>query len=123
MDSGVIKELSIKISSHPERPKLKGVYLLVEEERVEMDNMKSNYMKVSNIQEELKNVVIENYLEFENTGKYEFRKCEDCNGPMIGYLRPVLKLIIVKMRCIDLRDISRILEDSKKHCGQDRKRR
>ena len=53
-----------------------------------MDNMKSNYMKVRDIQEELKNVVIENYLEFENTGKYEFRKCEDCNGPMIGHLKP-----------------------------------
>ena len=51
-----------------------------------MDNMKSNYMKVSDIQEELKNVVIENYLEFENNGKYEFWRCEDCNGPMIGHL-------------------------------------
>ena len=43
-----------------------------------MDNMKSNYMRVSNIQKELNNVVIENYLEFENTGKYEFIMCEDC---------------------------------------------
>ena len=44
MDLGVIKELSIKISSHLELPKAKGVHPLVEEERVEMDNMKSNYM-------------------------------------------------------------------------------
>ena len=31
--------------------------------------------------------MIENYLEFENNGKYEFRRCEDCNGPMIGHLK------------------------------------
>ena len=51
-----------------------------------MDNMKSIYMKVGDNQEELKNMVIDNYLEFENNVKYEFRRCEDCNGPMIGYL-------------------------------------
>ena len=50
MDSGVIEELSIEISSHLEPPEPKGMHLLVEEEVVEMENMKSNYMKVSDIQ-------------------------------------------------------------------------
>ena len=51
MDYGVIEELSIEISSHLELPEPKGMHLLVEEEIVEIDNMKSNYMKVSDIQE------------------------------------------------------------------------
>ena len=77
MDSGVIKELSIKISSHLELLEPKGVHPQVEEERVKMDYMKSNYMKGSEIQEELKNVTIENFLEFDNNGQYDFRRCED----------------------------------------------
>ena len=84
MDSGVFKELSIKIRS---LLKPKGVHLQVEEERIKMDNIKSNYMKESDIQEELKNVVIENHLEFDNIGRYELR-CEYCNGPMLGHLKP-----------------------------------
>ena len=83
MSSGVIEELSIEISSHQEPPEPKGV----QEEIVEMENMKSNYKKESEIQEEMKGVVIENFLEFENNGKYEFRRCEDYNWPMIGHLK------------------------------------
>ena len=52
MDSGVIEELSIEISSHLELPEPKGVHPQVEEKIVEMENMKSNYMKASDIQEE-----------------------------------------------------------------------
>ena len=74
MNSGIIEELSIKISSHldPQEPK---ACIGIREEKVEMDNIMSNYKKDSEIQEKLKNVVIENYLEFKNSGKYEHRKC------------------------------------------------
>ena len=51
-----------------------------------MDNIKSNYKKVSEIQEELKNVNIENYLEFNYQGDYEFKKCPFCDGPALGHL-------------------------------------
>ena len=62
MDSGVIEKLSMKISSYLDPPKPKGVHPLVRRKRLIMENTKSNYMKVTNIQEELKNVKIENYL-------------------------------------------------------------
>ena len=54
MDSGVIKELSIKINSHLNPPEPKGMHPLVKRKRVIMENMKSNYLKETNIQEELK---------------------------------------------------------------------
>ena len=44
-------------------------------------------MKESEIQEELKNVGIENYLWTYYDGSYEFRKCEYCDGPMLGHLK------------------------------------
>ena len=72
MDSGVIKELSIKISSHINPREPKGEYPHMKKEIVNMDNMKSNYMKDVGIQEELKNVKIENYLKFKSDGSYEF---------------------------------------------------
>ena len=39
-----------------------------------VDNMMSNYLKEVSIQEELKNVKIENYLKFFSDGRYEFYK-------------------------------------------------
>ena len=41
--------------------------------------MKSNYNSCSDIEEEMKNVVIENFLDFDVSGRYEFARCEDCN--------------------------------------------
>ena len=35
----------------------------------------------------MKNVVIENFLDFDVTGRYEFVRCEDCNGPLIGHMK------------------------------------
>ena len=46
----------------------------------------SKYTKDSDIQEELKNVRIENHIEFYDDGRYEFRKCEYCDGPLLGHL-------------------------------------
>ena len=39
----------------------------------------NNYMKESEIEEEMKSVVIENFLDFYDNGRYEFERCEDCN--------------------------------------------
>ena len=52
--------------------------------RVKMESISTNYKKVSEIQEELKNVNIENHLEFNYHGEYVFRKCEYCDGPLLG---------------------------------------
>ena len=51
-----------------------------------MDNIKSNFKKVNEIQEELKNVNIENHLEFNYQGDYVFKKCEYCVGPLLGHV-------------------------------------
>ena len=51
-----------------------------------VDNMKSNYLKEVSIQEELKKVKIENYLEFYSDGRYEFYKCSGCFGPQLGHI-------------------------------------
>ena len=75
MDSGVIKELSMKIICHPNPPEPKGKHPHMKKEIESMDNMKSNYWKKVNIQEELKNVKLENYLKFKSDSSYEFHKC------------------------------------------------
>ena len=51
-----------------------------------VDNMKNNYLKEVSIQEELKKVKIENYLEFYSDGRYEFYKCSGCFGPQLGHI-------------------------------------
>ena len=35
----------------------------------------------------MKNVLIKNFLDFDVKGKYEFARCEDCNGLLIGHLK------------------------------------
>ena len=49
--------------------------------------MKKNYKLCSEIEEEMKNIVIENFLDFDVSGRYEFASCEDCNGPLIGHMK------------------------------------
>ena len=49
--------------------------------------MKSNYKRESEIEEEMKNVVIENFLDFDLYGRYEFARCEDCNGLLMGHMK------------------------------------
>ena len=48
---------------------------------------KSNYKRESEIEEEIKNIVIENFLDFDVNGKYEFARCEDCNGPLMENMK------------------------------------
>ena len=49
--------------------------------------MKKNYKSCSEIEEEMKNVVLENFLDFDFKGRYEFASCEDCNGPLMGHMK------------------------------------
>ena len=51
-----------------------------------MESISTNYKKFSDIQEELRNVNIENYLKFNFQGNYEFRRCEYCDGSMLGHM-------------------------------------
>ena len=51
-----------------------------------MENMKSNYLKEVTIQEELKNVKIENYLGFYSDGRYKFYECSGYFGPQLGHI-------------------------------------
>ena len=85
MDSEVIEELSMKISSHLNPPEPKGVHPQVEKKEVKMDSIKSNYKKDSEIEEQLKNVNIECYFRFDYGGKYEFKTCEYCTRPLLGH--------------------------------------
>ena len=88
MDSGVIEELSMKISSrlNPPKPKV-GMHPLVIKKRVKMESIRSNYKKDSEIQEEVKNVNIKCYLMFDYKGKYEFKTSEYCTGLLLGHFQ------------------------------------
>ena len=48
-----------------------------------MNEMKKNYKKLEDITLDIKNHGLDAYLEFDNTGRYELYKCEDCDGPML----------------------------------------
>ena len=48
--------------------------------------MKKNYGAVSEIEVELKNVGIENFLDFNANDEFEFAMCEGCDGPLLGHL-------------------------------------
>ena len=69
-------------------PEPKGVHPLVERKRVKMESIMVNYKKDSEIEGELENVNIENYLRFDFNGKYNFKKCAFCNGPLLGHYQP-----------------------------------
>ena len=51
-----------------------------------VNNIMSNFLKEVSIQEELKNVKIENYLKFFSDGRCEFYKCSGCFGPKLGHI-------------------------------------
>ena len=47
---------------------------------------KKNYKKAPEIEEELKTVDLGIYLDFDDNRRYEFDKCEGCNGPLLGHI-------------------------------------
>ena len=51
-----------------------------------IDTMKSKYLNIEQIVIRLKADTVEEYLEFNSSGDYEFLSCEDCDGPMLGHL-------------------------------------
>ena len=51
-----------------------------------MEGLKKNYRSVIDIEEELKNVDLDNFLDFDQNGKYEFARCEGCDGSLLGHL-------------------------------------
>ena len=66
------KELSIKISSHPKPLEPKGMHPSRRVDRVKMKGIKSNYKLYSDMEEELKSAKLENLLDFDFNGKYQF---------------------------------------------------
>ena len=50
-----------------------------------MNEMKKNYKKLEDITLDIKNHGLDEYLEFDNTGRYKLYKCEGCDGPMLGH--------------------------------------
>ena len=51
-----------------------------------METVSTNYKKIIEIQEELRNVKIDNHLKFDYQGDYKFNKCEYCDGPLLGHM-------------------------------------
>ena len=51
-----------------------------------MDRNKKNYKSDNEIQKELANVNIDNFLDCDYNGKYEFVRCAHCEGPLLGHL-------------------------------------
>ena len=51
-----------------------------------MEDIKKNNAYMDLIMEELKNVGIENFLDFNANDDYEFARCEGCDGPLMGHL-------------------------------------
>merc|ERR1712240_902409 len=83
MDSGAVKELSTKSSkchSNPLEPKGKQPVVRIVENKM-VDNMKSNYLKELSIQEELKRVKMEKYLDFYSDDRYKLYKYSGGFGP------------------------------------------
>ena len=51
-----------------------------------MEGMKKNYASIDDIAKELKNVGLEDFLDFNANDNFEFAKCEGCGGPLLGHL-------------------------------------
>ena len=51
-----------------------------------IENMKANYMNVDTISTRIKADGLKEYLEFKNTGEYQFLSCENCDGPILGHI-------------------------------------
>ena len=49
--------------------------------------MRKNYKKAEDIAIDIQNNGLDDYVEFDNIGRYEFYKCGSCDGPMLGHLQ------------------------------------
>ena len=73
-----------EIRSHLEPPEPKGMHPLVDKEN--MDSVQTNYKSDNDIQKELANVNLDNFLDFDYNGQYEFVRCAYCSGPLLGHI-------------------------------------
>ena len=48
--------------------------------------MKKIYRSLAEIEKYMNNVDIENFLEFDLNGRYEFARCKGCDGHLLGHL-------------------------------------
>ena len=51
-----------------------------------INEMKNNYKKIDDITYKIRHSEIEDLVEFDNNGKYEFIRCETCDGPILGHI-------------------------------------
>ena len=51
-----------------------------------METIQKNYKLASEIEKELKDVDLENFLDFDGKGGFDFDSCDYCNGPVLGHL-------------------------------------
>ena len=52
-----------------------------------MEIIKKNYLSQEDITKNIKAHGLKEYLELKNNGDYEFFKCKDCKGPILGHLQ------------------------------------
>ena len=50
-----------------------------------INEMKTKYKQLEEITAEIQNSDVETLLKFDGDGKYEFLKCETCDGPILGH--------------------------------------
>jgi len=47
--------------------------------------MRKNYKKADEIARDIETNGLDEYVEFDNVGRYEFYKCGSCDGPILGH--------------------------------------
>ena len=52
----------------------------------QINEMKANYKKLDEIKIDIQRTEVEEFLKFDNHGRYGFFKCEACGGPILGHL-------------------------------------
>ena len=57
--------------------------IMAPNEQTNISEMKSNYKKLDDITTDIKNHRLDEYLKYDNHGRYSFFKCEGCDGPML----------------------------------------
>ena len=51
-----------------------------------MEDIKKNYQSQDDVEEELKHVGLESFLDFNANEEYTFVWCENCTGPISGHI-------------------------------------
>ena len=52
----------------------------------QITEIKTNYKKLKEIEDEVRKGDLEEYLKFDNNGRFKFYHCESCAGPVLGHL-------------------------------------